>query len=58
VGPGAVVVSAIVAPGAVIGENCAVEADSVIGAGVEIDPGGVVPSGARIFPEVDPNKGA
>jgi mannose-1-phosphate guanylyltransferase len=57
IGPGATLVSAIVSPGAVIGSNCIVEADSVIGAGVEIQPGDTVAAGARIFPEVEQNKG-
>jgi mannose-1-phosphate guanylyltransferase len=58
VGAGSTIVSAIVSPGAVLGENCRIAAGAVVGAGVRIEPGGVVDAGARIFPGMEPTEGA
>jgi mannose-1-phosphate guanylyltransferase len=52
VGAHSIVRSAIVGPHAVIGDDCHVEGDVVLGAGVQIGPRNVLAAGARIFPGV------
>ena len=44
--------SAIVGPGVVIGDDCHVEGDVVLGAGVNVGSRNVLAAGARIFPGV------
>jgi mannose-1-phosphate guanylyltransferase len=50
VGARSTIRGAIIAPGAVIGEDCRIEDDVVIGAEVSVGSGNVVARGARIFP--------
>jgi mannose-1-phosphate guanylyltransferase len=50
VGARSTIRGAIIAPGVVIGEDCRIEDDVVIGAEVSVGSGNVVERGARIFP--------
>ena len=57
VGARSTVRGAILGPGVVIGEECRIEEDVVLGAEVTIGSGNVVESGARIFPgEIVPER--
>jgi mannose-1-phosphate guanylyltransferase len=58
IGERTTVSSAIVGPGAVIGDHCRIEAGVVLGEGVKVGPGNTLAAGARIFPGVELPEGA
>jgi mannose-1-phosphate guanylyltransferase len=58
VGPHSEIRSAILGPGAHVGERCQIEGDAVLGEGARVRPGHTLELGARIFPGVQVPQGA
>jgi mannose-1-phosphate guanylyltransferase len=58
IGARTTVSSAIIGPGAEVGDHCRIESGVVLGEGVKVGPGNTLAAGARIFPGVELPEGA